>query len=192
ILAYPGTVKGKKDTLSFHDIAHMAESGTGPGQLAAHASYTTHDATFPYGAHFCQVAVNTRTGQIKVQKYHAYMDCGTPINPEMAEGQVYGGILKSIGHTLWEEMRMDEKGVCLNPDLKRYGVPMIGDIPDDFKVVFIPTDDPYGPYGGKSISEVSTNGAACAIAIAIHDAVGIWMREWPFSAEKVSRALGNI
>ena len=191
-LEYPGLIKGQKGALSFYQVAHKAESGTGSGQLIGQASYTTHDTALPYGAHFCQVAVNTRTGNIKLQRYHAYMDCGTPINPEMAEGQVYGGVLKSIGHTLWEEMKMDKNGVCLNPDLKNYGVPMIGDIPDDFKVKFVYTDDPYGPYGGKSISEVSTNGASCAISIAIHDAVGIWMREWPFSAEKVLRTLGTI
>jgi len=191
-MEYPATVKGSKDSLSFYNLAHSAESGTGCGQLIGHASYTTHDTAIPYGAHFCQVAVNTRTGKIKVQRYHAYMDCGTPINPEMAEGQVYGGVLKSIGHTLWEEMKMDENGICLNPDLQNYGVPMIGDLPDDFKVKFICTDDPYGPFGGKSISEVSTNGASCVISIAIHDAIGIWMREWPFTPEKVLRTLGKI
>ena len=136
----------------------------------------TLDTAIPYGAHFCQVAVNERTGETQLQKYHAYMDCGTPINPELAEGQVYGGVLKSIGHSLWEEMVMDEKGRLLNPDLKSYGVPMIGDIPDDFFVKFIQSDDPYGPFGAKSISEVATNGAACVLSIANHDAIGIWLR----------------
>ena len=192
ILEYPAPVKGKKNSLSFYEIVHKAESGTGRGQLSGHASYTTHDTALPYGAHFCQVAVNTKSGHVKVQRYHAYMDCGTPINPELAEGQVYGGVLKSIGHTLWEEMKMDEKGNCLNPELQSYGVPMVGDEPEDFKVKFVRTDDPYGPFGGKSISEVSTNGASCAIAIAIHDATGIWMREWPFTPEKILRALGKV
>ncbi len=191
-LEYPGMVKGSKGGLSFHEIAHKAESGTGRGHLVGHDSYTTEDTAIPYGAHFCQVAVNTRTGIVKVQKYHAYMDCGTPINPELAEAQVYGGVLKSIGHTLWEEMKMDGKGVCLNPDLKSYGVPMVGDIPDDFKVKFVQTDDPFGPFGGKSISEVSTNGASCAIATAIHDAVGIWLRDWPFTPEKILTGLGKL
>ncbi|MBU3915107.1 molybdopterin-dependent oxidoreductase, partial [bacterium] len=191
-IVYPETIEGKTGSLSFYTVAHQAESGTGSGQLVGQAPYTTHDTALPYGAHFCQVAVNQRTGEVNVQKYHAFMDCGTPINPELAEGQVYGGILKSIGHSLWEEMKMDENGTCLNSDLQSYGVPMIGDIPDDFKVKFIDTNDPYGPYGGKSISEVSTNGAACVISIAIHDAVGVWMRSWPFSAEKILKKLGKI
>ncbi|MBU1342374.1 MAG: molybdopterin-dependent oxidoreductase Mo/Fe-S-binding subunit [Proteobacteria bacterium] len=191
-LEYPGTVKGKNKSISFYKIAHKAESGTGEGQLMGHGSYTTEDTALPYGVHFCEVAVNTRTGKVDLEKYYALMDCGTPINPELAEGQVYGGVLKSIGHTLWEEMKMDKNGVCLNPDLKNYGVPMIGDIPKEFKVKFIPTDDPFGPFGGKSISEVSTNGAACVISIAIHDAIGVWMRSWPFSPEKILKKLEKI
>jgi putative selenate reductase molybdopterin-binding subunit len=52
--------------------------------------------------------------------------------------------------------------------------------------------DEHGPYGTKSISEVACNGAAPAIASAIHDAVGVWMRSWPFSPEKILRAMGSI
>jgi len=191
-LVYPATVCGRKGSLTFREIAHQAESGTGAGQLVGHAGYATHDTAIPYGAHFCQVAVNERTGAVRIQKYHAYMDCGTPINPELAEGQVYGGVLKSIGHSLWEEMKTDGLGRLLNPDLRSYGVPMIGDIPEDFVVKFIQSDDPYGPFGAKSVSEVATNGAACVLAIAIHDAVGVWMRSWPYSREKILRALGRI
>ena len=47
--------------------------------------------------------------------------------------------------------------------------------------MLVETDDPFGPYGGKSVSEISCNGAAPAIAAAIHDAVGVWMRRWPFT-----------
>ena len=191
-LVYPSTVKGKKGEVTFGEIAHETQSGEGVGQLIGHASYTTDDTAFPYGAHFCQVAVNTRTGEIKVQKYYALQDCGTPINPELAEGQIYGGVLKSIGHTLYEELKLDEKGRCLTPDLRSYGAPMIGDMPDDFQVKLVYTNDPYGPFGGKSVSEIAVNGAAPVISNAIHDAVGVWMRSWPITPEKVLKALGHI
>ena len=130
--------------------------------------------------------------EIKVLKYYALQDCGTLINPELAERQIYGGVFKSIGHTLYEELVMDEKGRCLTPDLRSYGVPMIGDIPDDFKVKLIYTDDPDGPFGGKSVSEISVNGAAPVISNAVHDAVGVWIRSWPLTPEKVLKALGKI
>ena len=189
---YPGKVVGKNGELTYKEIAWHTQGGEGIGQLIGEGHFTTDDASFPYGAHFAQVAVNIRTGAIKVQKYYALMDAGMPINPELAEGQVYGAVMKSIGHTLYEGLVYDAEGHALNTDLRGYGVPMIGDVPDDFKVELIKTDDPFGPYGAKSISEISVNGAAPVIANAIHDAVGVWMRKWPITPEAVLRALGKI
>ena len=69
---------------------------------------------------------------------------------------------------------------------------MIYEVPDTFLAELVPTDDPFGPCGAKSISEITCNGAAPAIADAIHDAVGIWMHEWPFTPERILRAMGRL
>jgi putative selenate reductase molybdopterin-binding subunit len=191
-IVYPGIVKGKNSSITYKKIETSSEKGTGGGQLVASASFTTEDSAFPYGAHFCQVAVNTRTGEVKIQKYYAFQDCGTPINPELAEGQIYGGVLKAIGHSLYEEMILDENGRCLNANLLDYKVPMINDLPEDFHSELVFTDDPFGPFGGKSVGEISVNGAAPVIAIAIHNATGKWIRQWPFTPEKILKALGRI
>ncbi|NBK21619.1 MAG: molybdopterin-dependent oxidoreductase Mo/Fe-S-binding subunit, partial [Spirochaetia bacterium] len=190
----PGEVYSTKTKkkLTYAKLSHDALTGTGSGQVMGRASFTTNHNSIPYGAHFAQVAVNVRTGQIKVQKFYALQDAGTPINPELALCQMYGAALKSIGHTLYEDMVIDEDGVCITANLTDYGVPMISELPEDFKAVLIDINDEVGPYGAKSISEIATNGAAPAIAIAIHDAVGIWMRSWPFSAEKILRELGKL
>jgi putative selenate reductase molybdopterin-binding subunit len=191
-VVYPSTVKGTKGSITYKQIAMATQTGTGCGQLTATGNFVSDVASIPYGAHFCQVAVNTRTGEVKVQKYYALQDCGTPINPELALGQIYGAVLKTIGHSLWEEMIIDKQGRCLNANLLDYKVPMIGDLPEDFRAELVFTNDPFGPYGSKSVSEISCNGAAPAIAAAIHDAVGVWIRQWPFSPEKVLRAMGRI
>ena len=191
-IVYPGIVKGKKGSITYQKIETFSEKGTGGGQLVASANFTTDDSAFPYGAHFCQVAVNTRTGKVEIQKYYALQDCGTPINPELALGQIYGGVLKAIGHSLYEEMILDETGRCLNASLMNYKVPMFNDLPEDFRAELVFTEDPFGPYGGKSVGEISTNGAAPVIASAIHDAIGIWIRKWPFTPEKILRSLGKI
>lgn len=191
-LVFPGKVAGKGGSVTLDRIARHTQSGTGRGQLIATAHFITDKGSFPYGAHFCQVAVNIKTGKVTVQKYYALQDCGTPINPELALGQIYGGVLKTIGHSLYEEMVYDENGRVLNPNFADYKVPMIGDAPEDFRAILIPSDDPYGPFGGKSISEISCNGAAPALASAIHDAVGVWIRTWPFTPEKILRALGTL
>lgn len=191
-LEYPAKVRGKSGTISFAEIARFTQSGTGVGQLVATGVFTGEKASFPYAVHLCKVAVNTRTGELQVRKYVALHDCGTPINPDLARGQVFGGVMKTLGHALFEEIRLDESGHCLNPMLRSYQVPMIGDVPEEFHAELIATDDPFGPYGSKSIAEVSCNGAAPALASAIHDATGVWLRSWPFSSEKILRALGRI
>jgi putative selenate reductase molybdopterin-binding subunit len=191
-LEHPCTVVGKSGRVSSEDIARFTQTGTGRGQLTAVGKFITDKGSFPYGAHFAQVSVDTRTGKVHIDKFYALQDAGTPINPELALGQMYGGVLKTIGSAMFEEMVFDEHGRCLNPHLLDYKVPMIGDLPTEFRCELVDTDDPFGPFGSKSISEISCNGAAPAIAAAIHDATGVWLREWPFTPEKVLRALGSI
>lgn len=193
-LVAPGIVRcqhhdQKVGEVSFFDIAHKAESGTGWGQLLASGCFTTPEFAFPYGANFAEVAVNVRSGEIRLDKFYALLDCGTPVNPDLALGQIYGASMRAIGHSLYEELIYDEQGIPLTRDLKTYGAPMIGDIPKDFRAVLVPSDDPVGPYGAKSISEIGVNGAAPAIASAIHDACGVWIRDWHFTPEKVLAGL---
>ena len=191
-IEYRGMVVGKKGRISLAELGHKSVQGEFHGELSGFGSFKTEHAAFPYGAHFVQVAVNVRTGEVRAKRYHAYQDCGTPINPALARGQVYGAILKAIGHTLYEEMLYDGKGRCLNPNFLDYKIPTIAEVPEDFHVELMPVEDEVGPFGAKSVSEISVNGAAPAIAIAIHDAVGVWMREWPFTPERVLRAMGRL
>ncbi|MDD4010736.1 MAG: molybdopterin-dependent oxidoreductase Mo/Fe-S-binding subunit [Sphaerochaetaceae bacterium] len=194
LLEYPGQVVSSRTgkTLLYKDLIHTACSGTGRGQLIAQGSFATKASAVPYGAHFAQVAVNVRTGEIRLQKFYAIQDAGTPINPELALCQMYGAALKSIGHSLYESMILDEKGVCINASFTDYGVPMIAEMPEDFKAVLLDVNDAYGPFGAKSISEIATNGAAPAIGVAIANATGVWIKTWPFTAEKVLRGMGRF
>ncbi|PVZ87985.1 molybdopterin-dependent oxidoreductase Mo/Fe-S-binding subunit [Serratia sp. S1B] len=191
-LVIPGVVRGKRGEVTFAQIAHKAETGTGFGTLVATASYISPDFAFPYGANFVEVAVNVRTGEIRLDKFYALLDCGTPVNPELALGQIYGASMRAIGHSLTEEIIYDRHGSPITRDLQSYGAPKIGDIPLDFQAFLVPSDDHVGPYGAKSISEISVNGAAPAIAMAIHDACGVWLREWHFTAEKVLQGLNKL
>ena len=190
----PGEVFSAKSgkTRSYYELSHTACSGGGHGQMIAHGTFVTTASSVPYGAHFAQVAVNTRTGEIKVQKFYALQDAGTPINPEVALCQMYGAVMKSIGHSLYEDMILDGEGRCVTANMTDYGVPMITEAPEDFKAVLIDVNDKFGPFGAKSISEIACNGAAPAIGIAIHDACGVWLRNWPMTPEKVLKALGKF
>ncbi|MCX7032109.1 MAG: molybdopterin-dependent oxidoreductase, partial [Spirochaetes bacterium] len=175
-LEFPGRVAGKRGAIAYANIARHAQAGEGPGELTGRSSFTSNDHAIPYAAHFCEVAVNVRTGAIDVRRYRARHDSGTVINPELALGQVYGAVLKSIGHALYEEMVFDRAGRCLTTTLGDYGAPTIQELPHDVEAKLIATNDPYGPFGSKSIAEISVNGAAPAIAAAVHDATGAWIR----------------
>ncbi len=192
-IEYPGEVvsrSGKR--LSYWKISHDATAGDGRGQLIGTGSFTTPNFAVPYGAHFAEVAVNVRTGEIKVLKFYAIQDAGTPINPELALCQMYGAAMKSIGHTLYEDMVLDRDGRCLTTTFTDYGVPMIEEAPEDFRAELVDVNDQYGPFGAKSISEIACNGAAPAIAMAIADATGVWVRSWPITGEKILKAMGKF
>ncbi|MBQ0071017.1 MAG: molybdopterin-dependent oxidoreductase, partial [Spirochaetales bacterium] len=193
-LRYPGVVYSNRTgrSLSYPELSHTAVSGSGRGQVIAHGSFVTNASSVPYGAHFAQVAVNVKTGEIKVQKFYALQDAGTPINPEIALCQMYGAVMKSIGHSLYEGMVLDSEGNCVNANFTDYGTPMIGEAPEDFKAVLIDVNDAYGPFGAKSISEIASICAAPAIGIAIHDACGVWIKSWPMTPEKILKGLGKI
>ncbi len=93
-------------------------------------------------------------------EFYALLDCGTPVDPELALGQIYGATLRAIGHSISEEIIYDAEGHPLTRDLRSYGAPKIGDIPRDFRAVLVPSDDKVGPFGRRSISEIGVNGAA--------------------------------
>jgi putative selenate reductase molybdopterin-binding subunit len=191
-IEHRGRVVGKRGETSLAKLAHLSVQGEGHHELSGRGSFKTEHAAFPYGAHFVEAAVNERTGEVLLRKYYAYQDCGTPINPALAMGQIYGGVMKAVGHSLYEELIYDGEGRCENPRFLDYKIPSIRELPADFRVELVPVDDEVGPFGGKSVSEISLNGAAPAIAIAIHDAVGAWVREWPFTPERILKAMGKL
>ncbi len=118
------------------------------------------------------------------------VDCGRVINPATASGQVEGGMAQALGFTMSEKMLFDQDGQPLNPNLKQYKIPRAAEMPA-MDVIFVQTDEPSGPYGAKSVSEISIDGVAPAIASAVHDAVGIWVRELPYTPERILKAIND-
>jgi len=76
----------------------------------------------------------------------------------------------------------------LNPNFKNYRIYRTTDLPEIVSFL-VPTHEPTGPYGAKSVSEIGINGALPAISNAIYDAVGVRLTKPPFTAEKVLRAI---
>jgi putative selenate reductase molybdopterin-binding subunit len=76
----------------------------------------------------------------------------------------------------------------LYTDFKNYRIYTAADMPE-IQSILVHTYEPTGPFGAKAIAEIPINGPAPAIANAIANAVGVRLRELPFTPEKVWRAL---
>ncbi|WP_419664235.1 xanthine dehydrogenase family protein molybdopterin-binding subunit [Desulfosarcina variabilis] len=144
-----------------------------------------------YGAYFAEVAVNTETGRVTVDRLVTVIDCGTPINPMAVEGQLEGAIQQEIGLALTENYLIKkETGVVETTNFDSYKVPTALDMPKiDIHIVDKP--DPKGPFGAKGVGESGTVGVAPAIANAIYNAVGVRMRALPIPPERVLAALAE-
>jgi CO/xanthine dehydrogenase Mo-binding subunit/CO/xanthine dehydrogenase FAD-binding subunit len=143
--------------------------------------------TYAFAAHGAEVEVDTRTGRVRVVDYVAAHDLGRAINPTLAEGQIVGGAAMGIGAALGEEV-IREGGQVVTSAYVNYAMPRAADLPR-IRPVIVTGDDPDGPYGAKSVGEMSIIPPGAAIANAVHDAVGVRIRELPITPDKVLTAL---
>ena len=157
-------------------------------QIMATASHVSPVSPPPTAAQFVEMAINTETGKITVDRLLMIVDCGRVINPITAAGQVEGGMSQALGFSLTEEMLFTPEGQPINPNLVKYKIPRASEMPA-MDVIFVQTDEPTGPFGAKSVAEISIDGVAPAMASAIHNATGVWMREVPYTPERVLKAL---
>lgn len=152
-------------------------------QIMATESHVSYVSPPPTGAQFSEVKVNTETGEIEVERMLMIVDCGRVINPLTAAGQVEGGLAQALGFTLFEDTYFDKKGRITNDDFGTYRMFTSKDTPP-MDVIFVQTDEPSGPYGAKSVAELSVDGTAPSIVSALHNATGVWFRDLPITQEK--------
>jgi xanthine dehydrogenase YagR molybdenum-binding subunit len=172
----------------------IAEKGLPKGEAVLIASATPNPqlqgrVRQAYGAHFVQVSVDTLLGTVKVERYVTVHDCGRIINPLTAESQIKGGAIMGIGMALHEDLIYDRRnGIPLNAGFYGDRICTHRDVPD-VEVTFIESDDGLGPYGAKSMGESSKVPAVAAVANAVHNAIGVRMRDLPITRDKILNAL---
>ena len=149
--------------------------------------YGNISPTYQFSAHAVVVRVYEETGKVEILDYVAAHDSGRIINPTIAEGQIEGGVAQGIGYALLEDMQI-KMGKVLNPNFTDFKVPLAPDLPP-IRTIMIETEDPQGPFGAKGLGESTIVPAAPAIANAIFDAIGVRMKNLPFTAEKILQAL---
>jgi xanthine dehydrogenase YagR molybdenum-binding subunit len=146
-------------------------------------------ARYAFAAHFAEVEVDTELGHVRVVKYLAVHDSGRIINPLTCISQVKGGSTMGIGMALHEELLYDPThGVPLNTGYYGARVMTHLDTPE-IDVLFVETEDQYGPFGAKSIGESSIVPSVGAIANAIFNATGKRIKDLPITRDKLLEVL---
>lgn len=138
-----------------------------------------------FGAHFCEVRVNSVTGELRVHRWVAAFDTGRIVNPKTTTSQFRGGIIMGIGAALMEETYFDERsGRIVNPSLAEYHVPVNADVPR-IDTYFLDIPDPHTPMGAHGVGEIGITGVAAAVANAVFHATGKRVRDLPITLDKL-------
>ena len=164
--------------------------GVQPGLQATHY-FSPSQAAYAAGAHVITVAVDVRTGDVKILNYTVAHDCGRVINPLIVDGQVQGGVAHGIGNCFYEELIYDDNGQLLNASFMDYLMPTAREVPTA-KVAHVEVVCPLNPLGVKGVGEGGTIPSAAAFAAAVEDALapfGVTVTEVPLSPEKVRKLL---
>ena len=142
----------------------------------------------PFMVGMAEVEVDKETGSVDVLDYVAVVDCGTPINPNLARVQTEGGIAQGIGMALFEDVQYTDKGKIRNNSFMQYKIPTRQDI-GKIRVDFESSYEESGPFGAKSIGELVIDTPCPAIAEAIYNATGVRVRELPITPEKIAMGI---
>ncbi len=163
---------------SFNQKPAMPDFGTGLGNMSP---------AYSFGNQVAEVAVDPETGQVEVKMMTVVHDCGFAINPLSVEGQIDGSAIMGAGYALTEDLERRE-GTTMNASFLEYRIPTAMEA---CPVVsgYVETLDPNGPFGAKEAGEGLMLGAPPAVANAIADAIGVYIRDLPVTAEKVLKAL---
>jgi len=193
-------VDGGGATLDFAQVVQAALVDT--GTLTVKGTWSTPSETqggkfrgaavgstagFSYAAQVAEVEVDEDTGTVRIVGLWVAHDCGRAINPLAVEGQVHGAVWMGLGQALSEENRYHE-GLPLAPNFLDYRMVNVLDTPP-IAVTLVESIDPLGPFGAKEASEGGLHSVPPAVAAAVHDAIGVRMRELPITPDRLLEAI---
>ncbi|MCA9845847.1 MAG: xanthine dehydrogenase family protein molybdopterin-binding subunit [Dehalococcoidia bacterium] len=159
------------------------------GSIAAVESLRQVNCPPAYVAYFVEVEVDTETGSVRTVRAVIGSDCGTVVNPDLAVGQLEGGLSKGLGYALVEDNSWEqESGRLLSKGFWVDGkTPAMSESPllEDIDTFFADSYEPSGPFGAKGIGEAATNPCAAAYGNALYNALGIRFTELPITPERI-------
>jgi CO/xanthine dehydrogenase Mo-binding subunit len=186
---------GKIVSVSTPDKSWRISEVTGKNIDAITAAVTTGQpeeggkVRMSFAAHFAEVEVNIETGKVKVLRYVAATDCGTVMNRLTAGSQVKGGVIQGIGMALREELIWDHRNGMPITNYYHGAKPILHVEAPEVEAIFIDPDEPYGPYGAKTLGEIPIVPVVATVANAIYNASGVRIKELPMTPDKILNAL---
>lgn len=169
--------------ISLWDIASKSMNGNSQATQVT-VSNSSSVSPPPHMVGMVEIEVDKETGSIDLLDYVAVVDCGTVINTNLARVQTEGGLAQGIGMALIEDVTYSTKGHIRENSFMQYKIPSRLDL-CPLRVEFESSYEQTGPYGAKSIGEVVINTPPPAIAHAVYNATGVWIRELPITPEKI-------
>ena len=192
------TIAGTDRSVGIVEVARQSfESAQLPGDIETGFSERANFgppgcATFPSGAHYCELEIDEETGAVALTRYVAVDDVGRVLNPLLCEGQIHGGVVQGIGQALMEDLVYDQStGQLLTGSFQDYCMPRADDF-CAFELANNPTLTDRNPLGVKGVGEAGTLGAIPAVMNAVNDAlaqIGAPSVAIPATAEKLWRAI---
>jgi putative selenate reductase molybdopterin-binding subunit len=167
------------DEASLRAVAHRAG-----GRLTGAGHFAGTPRSVAFNVQWFRIAVDPRTGEIRILRSVHAADAGTVLNPLQCRGQVEGGVAQALGATLAEHVDIDAGGQVTTTGFRQYHLPTFADVPRT-EVFFADTHDAIGPLGAKSMSESPFNPVAPALANALRDATGVRFTDLPFTRDRV-------
>ncbi|MEV0113595.1 molybdopterin-dependent oxidoreductase [Streptomyces sp. NPDC050844] len=168
-----------------HEAAHARGA---QDEITAEGHWGGTPRSVAFNAQWFRIAVDPDTGEMKILRSVHAADAGKVMNPLQCRGQIEGGVAQALGATLFETVRLDERGEVTTAAFRRYRLPQFADVPRT-EVHFMETTDAIGPLGAKSMSESPFNPVAPAFANALRDATGIRFTEMPVTRDRVWLAM---
>ena len=151
-------------------------------------SYKSDSNPGSYAVNFAEAEVDTLTGLVRVTDFLSVNDIGQAINRQMVYNQISGGVQMAAGFALCEDLGINSKGVPTKDSLKKYNTLNAADMPA-VKTILVEEGGDKGPFGAKSIGEISTVPGAAAIVNAVNNALGTAITELPLTPERIVEAL---
>jgi len=179
-----------EERISLREVSNYSISVMGEEVYETYTYNAVENPGVP-GAHFTEVEVDTFTGMVRVVDCLSVHDVGKAINPDMCIGQVGSGIQQGMGIALCEDIKIHPKtGKTLITNIKNYDIANVFDMPD-YKTIFIEDEEVNGPFGAKSIGEVTVAPVAPAIVAAVNNALGTRLSDTPLTPSVILEALSE-